>query len=188
MENSNAEFPYRRIAVVGATSSGKSTLAEKLARKIGADFIELDAFYWEPNWTPAAAQDFFLRVERAIQSEAWVTAGNYRLVRDLIWNKAEAVVWLDYPFHVVFWRLLKRAIARAVTREELWNGNRESFWGHLRLWSQDSLFHWFFKTFWMRKREYPLLFALPENSHLKIIQFKHPREAQEWLNAIRAGL
>lgn len=180
-------FPYRRIAVVGTTSSGKSTLAQKLAQKINADYIELDAFYWEPNWTPATALDFFIRVEEAIQAEAWVTAGNYRLVRDLIWDKAEAVIWLDYPFHVVFWRLLKRTVTRAVTQEELWNGNRESFWGHLKLWSPDSLFHWFFKTFWMRKREYPQLFSLPENKHLKIIHFKQTREAEEWLNNIKTA-
>jgi adenylate kinase family enzyme len=174
--------PHRRIAVVGATSSGKSTLAQKLAQKINADYIELDAFYWEPNWTPATMFDFFVRVEEAIQADAWVAAGNYRLVRDLIWDKAEAVIWLDYPFHIVFWRLLKRTVRRAVTQEELWNGNRESFWGHLKIWSQDSLFHWFFKTFWMRKREYPMLFSLPENAHLKIIHFKHPKEAEGWLN------
>jgi adenylate kinase family enzyme len=180
-------FPYRRIAVVGTTSSGKSTLAQKLAQKINANYIELDAFYWEPNWTPATALDFFIRTEEAIQAEAWVTAGNYRLVRDLIWDKAEAIIWLDYPFHVVFWRLLKRTVTRAVTQEELWNGNRESFWGHLKLWSPDSLFHWFFKTFWMRKREYPQLFSLPENKHLKIIHFKQTGEADEWLNNIKTA-
>jgi len=177
-------FPYRRIAVVGTTSSGKSTLAKRLAQKINADYIELDAFYWKPNWTPATSLDFFIRTEEAIEAEAWVTAGNYRLVRDLIWDKAEAVIWLDYPFHIIFWRLLKRTIQRAITQEELWNGNRERFWGHLKLWSQDSLFHWFFKTFWLRKREYPLLFSLPENAHLKVIHFKHPQETEEWLNAI----
>jgi adenylate kinase family enzyme len=174
-------FPHRRIAVVGTTSSGKSTLAERLAQKIGADYIELDSLYWEPNWTPATAFDFFIRVEEAIQAEAWVVAGNYRLVRDLIWDKAEAIIWLDYPFHIVFWQLFKRTIRRAVTQEELWNGNREKFWGHLKLWSEESLFHWLFKTYWRRKREYPALFSLPENAHLKIIHFKHPKETEAWL-------
>lgn len=179
-------FPHRRIAVVGTTSSGKSTLAEKLARKVGADYIELDSLYWEPNWKPAESLDFFVRVEEAIRSEAWVVAGNYRLVRDLIWDKAEAVIWLDYPFHIVFWRLLKRTIRRGVTQEELWNGNREKFWWHLKLWSEESLFHWLFKTYWRRKREYPALFALPENAHLKIIHFKHPKDTEKWLSNVAA--
>jgi len=66
----------------------------------------------------------------------------------------------------------------------LWNGNRESFWIHLKLWSDESLFRWLFKTYWRRKREYPLLFSLPENAHLKIIQFKHPRETKTWLDGL----
>jgi adenylate kinase family enzyme len=187
-------FPYRRIVIVGTTSSGKSTLASQLAEKINGDYIELDALHWEPNWVEAPDEVFRERVETAISSKlalseverAWVVAGNYRTVRDLVWGNAQAVIWLDYSFHIVFWRLLKRTVHRAVTQEELWNGNRERFWWHLKLWSDESLFHWLFKTYWRRKREYPILFSLPENAHLKIIHFKHPKEAEEWLNNVAA--
>ena len=187
-------FPYRRIVIVGTTSSGKSTLASQLAEKISGDYIELDALHWEPNWVEAPDEVFRERVETAISSKlalseverAWVVAGNYRTVRDLVWGNAQAVIWLDYSFHIVFWRLLKRTVHRAVTQEELWNGNRERFWWHLKLWSDESLFHWLFKTYWRRKREYPILFSLPENAHLKIIHFKHPKEAEEWLNNVAA--
>jgi energy-coupling factor transporter ATP-binding protein EcfA2 len=46
-------FPYKRIVVVGTTSSGKSTLAKALSERLNLDFIELDALYWEPNWKGA---------------------------------------------------------------------------------------------------------------------------------------
>lgn len=180
-------FPGKRIVVVGTTSSGKSTLASQLAEKIGGDFIELDALHWEPNWVEAPDEVFRKRVETAIESAAWVVAGNYRVVRDVIWQRAEAVIWLDYPFHIVFWRLLTRTIRRSFHQEELWNGNRENFWAHLKLWSDESLFHWLFKTYWRRKREYPVLFALPENAHLKVIHFKHPREANDWMDNVAAS-
>lgn len=181
-------FPFKRIVVIGTTSSGKSTLAKGLAEKFNLDFIELDALYWEPNWKGAELEVFWKRVETATSSQAWVVAGNYRIVRDLIWHKAQAVIWLDYPFQIVFWRLLTRAIRRAVTQEELWNGNRETFWTHLKLWSQDSLFHWLFKTYWRRKRETPILLAFPEYAHLKLFHFKRPREAREWFkNAAHVG-
>ena len=180
----NMEFTCRRVAIVGTTSSGKSTLAQKLAGKIGADYIELDALYWEPNWKPAEPLDFCERVEDAIKSDAWVVAGNYRLVRDLIWEKAEMVIWLDYPFHILCWRLLTRTVRRALTQEELWNGNRETFWEHLKLWSEESLFHWLFKTYWRRKRELPELFSEPRHAHLTVLHLKSPRETDEWLAGI----
>lgn len=180
-------FPRKKIVIIGTTSSGKSTLASQLAKKIGADYIELDALHWEPNWVEAPDEVFRERVETAIKSAGWVVAGNYSVVRDVLWRRAEAVIWLDYPFHIVFWRLLTRTIRRSFHQEVLWNGNRENFWMHLKLWSDESLFHWLFKTYWRRKREYPMLFALPENAHLTIIHFKHPKETELWLTNITAN-
>jgi adenylate kinase family enzyme len=177
-------FPYQRIVVVGTTSSGKSTLAKQLAEKIGGDFIELDALHWEPNWKEAETEVFRQRVETVTSSKVWVVAGNYQVVRDLIWPKAEAVIWLDYPLPVVFWRLLTRTIRRAITQEVLWNDNRETFWGHLKLWSEESLFHWLFKTYWRRKREYPALFAEKYHSHIKVFHFKSPASTNEWLSKL----
>lgn len=172
---------FQRYIVVGATSSGKSTLAKQLAHKIGGDYIELDALNWGPNWTPAGDELLRDRAENATRSPCWVVAGNYRVTRPVTWPRAEAVIWLDYSLPVVLWRLLTRTIRRGITQEELWNGNREKFWWHLKLWSDESLFHWLFKTYWRRKQEYPELFALPEYSHLHIFRFKRTIDAQIWL-------
>jgi adenylate kinase family enzyme len=172
---------YKKFVVIGTTSSGKSTLAEQLAQKIGGDFIELDALNWGPNWTAAGDEILRNRADEATRSPCWVVAGNYRITRPITWARAEEVIWLDYSLWVIFWRLFRRTICRSITQEELWNGNREKFWWHLKLWSEESLFHWLFKTYWRRKREYPQLFEKTEYSHLKIIRFKTPQETDAWL-------
>ncbi len=77
-------LPYHRIVVVGTTSSGKSTLANRLAKKIGGDFIELDALHWEPNWVEAPNEVFRERVITATSLQSWVLAGNYSIVRDVM--------------------------------------------------------------------------------------------------------
>ncbi|NJC95573.1 MAG: adenylate kinase [Anaerolineales bacterium] len=178
-------FPYHRIVIIGTTSSGKSTLAEGIAKKLGYDFIELDALHWESNWQEAPLEVFRQRVETATLAPAWVAAGNYHVVRDLIWPKAEAAIWLDYSFPLIFGRLWRRTWRRWWHQEELWNGNRESIWSHFKIWSDESLFKWIFKTYWRRKREYPMLLELPEHTHLKLIRFKNPREADEWLESLQ---
>jgi adenylate kinase family enzyme len=180
-------IPFKRMVVIGSTSSGKSTLAKALADKLGADFIELDALHWEPNWVEAPDEIFRERVEIAIRSQAWVVAGNYHQVRDLVWPGAQALIWLDYPLHIVFWRLLMRTIRRAVLKEKLFGDNVENFSMHLKLWSEESLFYWLFKTYWRRKREYPMLFARQENTHLKLIHLKHPKEADRLLEELTAA-
>ncbi|MCI0554822.1 MAG: adenylate kinase [Anaerolineae bacterium] len=177
-------FPYQRIVVIGTTSSGKSTLAEQVAKRLNLNFIELDALHWEPDWQEAPLEVFRARVETATKAERWIVAGNYHVVRDLIWHKAEAVIWLDYSFWRIFRQLTRRTFSRWWTQELLWGTNREPLWVHLKIWSQESLFHWLFKTYWRRKRETPELLALPEHQHLKVFQFKHPREADEWMEKL----
>jgi len=177
-------FPCQRVVVIGTTSSGKSTLAERLAKQLNLNFIELDALYWEADWKEASLEEFRERVEDATKAERWVIAGNYHVVRDLVWPKAEAVLWLDYSLGRIFWQLTRRTFTRWWTQELLWGKNRERLWEHFKLWSQESLFHWLFKTYWRRKRETPELLALPEHQHLKVIRFTHPNETDEWLEGL----
>jgi adenylate kinase family enzyme len=179
-----SSFPFKRVIVIGVTSSGKSTLAETLARRFDMDFIELDALYWEPNWQGAQLEVFRNRVERAVQAEKWSVAGNYHTVRDVIWPRAEAVIWLDYPFMTVFLQLTRRTFKRWWTNEVLWGTNLEPFFVHFKLWSQDSLFHWLFKTYWRRKREIPILLSQAEFSHLQLIRFTRPQETAKWLESL----
>jgi adenylate kinase family enzyme len=176
-----SSFPYKRVVVVGVTSSGKSTLAEKLAERFDLCYIELDALYWEPDWQSAPPDVFRERVERATQAEKWIVAGNYRAVRDLTWTRAEAIIWLDYPFLTVLWQLTRRSFKRWWNQELLWGTNREPLWKHFKLWSNESLYKWLFQTYWRRKREYPMLFSQSEHKHLKLIRFTHPRQTEEWL-------
>ena len=180
-------LPYQRIAVIGTSGSGKTTLARVLAARLGLPRIELDALYWEPNWTPAFVMDFRARVEEATDAPAWVADGNYHTSRDIVWERAEALVWLDYGLWLSLGRLLRRTWRRVFTREELWNGNRENIWNQLQVWSQDSLIHWFFKTYWRRKREIPMLLELEENQHLKVFHFRSPRETEKWLGSLIIG-
>jgi len=175
---------YSRIVIVGTTSSGKSTLAKTISDNFGYDFVELDALHWEPNWQEAPDDIFRERVDKATQADRWVVAGNYSVVRLLIWSRAEAVIWLDYSLWRILRQLTRRTFSRWWNQEELWNGNREKLWWHFKLWSDESLYHWLFKTYWLRKREYPMLLSMPEHGHLKLLHFKHPKEADEWLKAL----
>ena len=118
-------FTARRINVVGTSSVGKSTLAASIARLLEVPHVELDALHWEPNWTAAPIEVFRERVRAAIAGDAWVVDGNYAKARDLVWDRVEAVVWLDLPLRTILWRYLRRTARRVGRREELWGGNRE---------------------------------------------------------------
>jgi adenylate kinase family enzyme len=173
---------HQRIVVVGTSGSGKTTLAREIGRRLGMPHVELDALHWDPGWTEAPLPVFRERVAAALGGERWVADGNYGKVRDLVWGRAELLVWLDYPLPVVMGRLVRRIFRRVLTREELWNGNRERLRDHL--FTRDSLLLWALQQHPRHRREYPGRFSQPAFCHLEVVRLQSPRAAQEWLAAL----
>ena len=171
----------RRIVVVGTTGSGKTTVAAELAKRLRAPHIELDALHWGPAWTEVPDDVFRERTREAVARDSWVADGNYHQIRDILWPRADAILWLDYSFPVIFRRLAARTIRRCLTGETLWSGNRERLW--TQLCTRDSLFLWLCKTYWRRRREYPALFRLPQHAHLEVVRLSSPRQTRAWLVA-----
>lgn len=132
----------RRIAVYGQTGSGKSTLARELADRLGLPVIELDAIFHRPNWEATPEDEFCAKVlaELDRSADGWVCDGNYSIVREIVLPRADTIVRLRLPFRVSFWRLLKRTITRAWTKEPLWGVNYESW--RMAFLSRDSILLW----------------------------------------------
>jgi len=98
-----------RIVVLGRTGSGKTTLARQLATVVQAPHVELDSLYFGPQFTTAPLALLRERTTAAIAGDRWVTDGNKRAVRDLVWPRVDTIIWLDYSLGVSLWRLGKRA-------------------------------------------------------------------------------
>jgi adenylate kinase family enzyme len=97
---------------VGSTGSGKTTFARALASILGVPRVELDELNWGPNWMPFDDATFRKRVAAATSGDAWVVDGNYggRGARDIVWPRADTVVWLDLPLHITLARLWRRSV------------------------------------------------------------------------------
>jgi adenylate kinase family enzyme len=114
-----------RIAIVGTSGVGKTTLARQISQRLNIPHVELDVLNWEPGWTPAPLEVFQSRVTNALAGPSWVVDGNYSKVQALIWQQAKTIVWLDYALPIVLSRVIRRTVHRIVMQTELWNGNRE---------------------------------------------------------------
>ena len=170
----------QRINVVGTSCSGKTTMARALARRHGVPHVELDALHWAPGWTEVDVPVMRERVVDAIAGPAWVVDGNYARVRDLVWSRADTIVWLNYSLPVILGRYARRTARRVITREDLWGtGNRE----RLRtVFTRDGLLWWIATTYRRRRREYPALLAA--HPDVRAVVLRSPREADEWLASL----
>lgn len=157
-------------------------MARTLAQRLDLPHVEMDALHWGPDWTPAPVEAFRQKVSDALRGEAWVTDGNYSKTQDIVWARADTIVWLDYAFPVILARLLRRTLKRVIVREVLWNGNRETWRG--AFFSRDSLFVWAVTTHARRRKRYQERFRDPANRHFEVVRLRSPKEAEMWLKQV----
>jgi adenylate kinase family enzyme len=171
-----------KIVITGTPCAGKTTLARHLSHHLKCPHIEIDSYLFSPQWMSLPVQQIHQKVTDLLQSEAhWVFDGNK--AREIVWDTADMIIWLDYPLHVLLWRAACRTIQRCIKQEALWNGNREHFLYHFT--HRNSIFLIVFRDWKNRHEHYPFPFI--QYPHVRIIRFRSPKETQRWLSWFEPG-
>lgn len=175
LKSADTSWP-RRILVAGASGAGKSTLARRIAEASGLPYQEIDALFHGPDWTPLPS--FADEVDAFTAQPGWVTEWQYEPVRELLADRAQLLVFLDYPRTLVMRRVVARTLRRRLRREELWNGNRE---GPLRgvFTDPEHIIRWAWNTH--ASRGALVDEASRRRPALEVVRLGHPREAEAWL-------
>jgi len=175
-----------RISIVGNSGSGKSTLAKQISQQLGHARLELDAVNHQPNWTPLPRDDFEERVDTFMDThECWVIDGNYSAVRERIWARADAVIWMS-PGRLENMRsILWRTFRRGVLREELWNGNRETLDNFRYLNDPDrSVIAWAWTQHEKYQERYSAAMRDPQWGHLRFVRMRSRASAAAWVASL----
>lgn len=162
----------QRVSVVGVSGSGKSTLGRALGAVLDVPYTELDSVYHRPGWTHPSVDEFRAAVGAVVAGDGWVVDGNYADVRDLVWNRADTIIWLDRPRRVATGRVLRRTLRRVTTREELWNGNREAWTNLLRREPEQNVVLWSWTTHPDYVERYGAAMADPAFDHAERIRLR----------------
>ncbi len=111
----------KRIYIIGVSATGKTTLAKILAKKLKCKYYDLDDFYFKRKYDLARTRKEMERlVKNTIKRDRWVIEGSYSMspwVR-LIAKRADQVIWINKPLHILTWRIIKRALTKAKPRPE----------------------------------------------------------------------
>ena len=98
----------QRIAIIGSAGTGKSTLARRLGELTGLSVVHLDALYWHPGWLATPDEEWDAIVREIVSRESWITDGNYGRTMEPRLERADTVLFLDFPRVVCLWRVFKR--------------------------------------------------------------------------------
>ena len=133
----------QRIAIVGCSGGGKSTLARALGAKLRLPVVHLDNLFWKPGWVESSLEDFRPRVEVAAAAECWIIEGNFTSASALRFARADTIIWIELPIGLCLWRAFSRMLFNfGQARADLSPGCPErfdlAFYRYIWDWNRDS--------------------------------------------------
>ena len=93
-----------------------------LAERLGLPYVATDPIYWTADWRPAPADAVWAWVQDAAAQDRWIMDGNFDAERDLVWGRAQRIVWLDLGLATVLRQVTMRNLGWWLSREPVWSG------------------------------------------------------------------
>jgi adenylate kinase family enzyme len=176
----------KRVAVVGSSGSGKTTVASAIAAALSIPHLELDSVYHQPKWRELPSDVFRDAVRSFADGDAWIIDGNYTIhgIADIVWPQADTIVWLDLSRSQTMRRIVPRTLRRLARREALWNGNRERWTKLVDPRPEENVILWAWARHPTVRRDYADRFAAAQSSHLTLIRLRTPAEIDEFVRSI----
>ncbi len=116
----------KRILILGSSGAGKSTLTWELQKKLQMPVIHLDAHFFSPNWVEPDRKDWAETVKKLSAGEEWIMDGNYSSTLAIRLERADTVIFLDFPNWKCAARILWRGFKyRGQTRPSMAEGCKE---------------------------------------------------------------
>jgi adenylate kinase family enzyme len=169
-----------RIVILGPSGAGKTTLARVICDVYRLPHVPLDALSWDPGPRRCDVQVFRERVALAVEGEYWVVDGQYPQVRDIVWSRADTIIWLDYSLWVCARRLVGRRIksaGQASGVQIVRCSNRLSSFGRY--------FDLVRRTLRCKFEQVQTPRHLQEYPNHRLIRLANPASAEKWLELIQ---
>ncbi len=124
--NGLPDAPWRRIHIIGAAGSGKTTLAHHFAMRLAIPTYDLDSVAYEngagvkrPLGTRQA------EVHAITEQSQWITEGGYIGWTEPLVAAADVVIWLDLSWHIAVWRIVLRHLRASLAGTNKHRGIRK---------------------------------------------------------------
>lgn len=168
----------KKISIIGASGSGKTSLGRAISKKSGYPLLDMDDIYWLPGWIKVEDSLIREKLKKHVSQESWIVTGNATtLSTELIWPDVDELIWLDFPLRTLLWRGFKRGLYSLIFSREICNGNFET-WG--RFLSKKSILLWIYSTFDKRQREYEKIFSTQPYS-CNYVRIRNNKDLRDFL-------
>lgn len=91
--------------------AGPTTLARELAPLLGLPLVHMDQLGWQAGWVETEKAELIARLAEVVTRDEWLIEGNYGSTLGPRLERADTVIYLDFPITLCLSRLTRRIIS-----------------------------------------------------------------------------
>lgn len=162
----------KRICIVGAPGTGKTTLAKKLKQIYNLPVCHLDSIHQLPNWVLRDEAERDAMILEETRKEEWILDGTFTNTLEERINRADMVIFLDYSTISALNGVIKRIIKDHGKEKPDMPGCKEKF---------DLSFILYVATYKKQRRDI-IVNILNKCDKEKLLIFRNRKELGNWIN------
>lgn len=166
---------YKRIAIIGAPGTGKTTLANKLSEIFNIEVTHIDGLHHLENWQIRDKTERDKMILDVVAKDEWIIDGTYKSTLKQRLEKADLIIWLDFSTFNQLKGIITRYLKnKGVEKPEI-PGCKEKL---------DKEFFFYVLKYNRNKRNI-IVENLKEIDETKVLIFKNRKSVNNWINNIK---
>ncbi len=168
----------KKVVVLGASGTGKTTVCKILGEKLNLKILHLDSVYWKKNWDHISKSEFDKYMKKfLLEHRSWAIDGNYsnNLHFDYRLEACDTIVYLDFGIQVALHGIHERAkrykhISRADMAEGCIEGVDQEFLQYV--------------AFYRKKNMLIKAYIKKHENKKRVLIFQSREELNSWVNTL----
>lgn len=163
---------YKKISIIGAPGTGKTTLADKLSSILKIPATHIDGIHHLENWEIRDKQERDKIILDIVQKEEWIIDGTYKSTLKQRFEAADLIIWLDFSTFDQIKGIISRYLKNKDKEKPEIPGCKEKM---------DKTFFMYVLKYNKEKRKNIVnnIQGIDEN---KILVFKNRKQVNKWLS------